>query len=741
AATQTLQLPLTVDGKQQTYNVLAVDPEFTRIFDLDVKGGAAEALNEPTSVLLEATAARELFGSADPVGRTVRMAVGDLTVAGVVRLPSPSHLGAGGIGKNARAFVSREALPKVIQGYPTKWPPIWSGTCCTTYVLLPENGPSLAEIRERLDKFSAVRVPPEFGKIRFAPLSLGDMGRAYLNLGLFGGSLDLSLVTILRVFAALILAVACLDFANLATAEAAARSREIGVRKTVGASRGQVVAQTMVEAGLLTVAALAIVLPLTLLVVKPLAAAIRLEVALTDVVGRPQYWLGLVMVAVAVCAAAGAYPALVLARVRPVFSLRASTGQRAGAALVRTALTVAQFAAASFLLAAVAVMFLQRAELRARLADPEQDPRLTLRSPADWGPVDLNAFRNELLADPSVTGFAATVSQPFRRAVVTGIPPATIGRSQDPNATRVPVQTRLVFYGYFDVAGIPVLAGRDFDEAQDRPTPPLQENDAPPTPTTQHAIIDERLASRLGFTPQQAIGEMVYLPQQVSVGDRSGGSPQLTTVTVPAQIVGVVAATPLEYMAEGPDSYLYFPASGAYGTVLLRVARGDVAGALAHVDAIWKKFVPSRPIERQFLDEAFDANFRMFDILGNTFIGLSCVAIAIAALGLFGIASFAVQRRAREIGVRKTMGASKRSVLGLMLWDFSKLVIAANVLAWPLAWLAARAYLNLFVQRMELTPAPFAFALAVSLVIAWLAVLTHALRAARLQPALVLKTE
>ena len=353
--------------------------------------------------------------------------------------------------------------------------------------------------------------------------------------------------------------------------------------------------------------------------------------------------------------------------------------------------------------------------------------------------------RNELLAHPSVTGFTATQSPPFRRAVVAGIPPATVGRSEDPNATRVPVQTRSVFYGYFDVAGIRVLAGRDFDEVQDAPEPLAPSDDESPVPqprlATQHVIIDERLASRLGLTPQQAIGQMLYQPIQSYGPNRPGEPARMVSVTLAAEIVGVVAATPLEYMAEGPDSYLYRSNSSPFGTMLVRVARGDVAGALAHIDATWAKFFPGHAVERQFLDEAFDADFRMFDMLGNTFIGLSVVAVVIAALGLFGIASFAVQRRAREIGVRKTMGASKRSVLALMLWDFSKLVILANVIAWPLAWLAARMYINLFVQRMDLSPAPFAFALVVSLVIAWLAVLTHALRAAQVQPALVLKTE
>ncbi|HZF29020.1 MAG TPA: ABC transporter permease [Gammaproteobacteria bacterium] len=180
AATQTLQLRVSVDDKQQTYNILAVDPEFIRIFDLDMVAGRADALNEPRAVLLEASAARELFGAADPVGRSVHIATGDLAVAGVFRLPSPSHLGAGGIGKNVRVLMSLAAMSKVVLGLDLDYfPPWWQLTWFTTYMLLPENGPSVAEIQARLDKFSAARVPPEFGKIRFAPLSLGDMGEAY----------------------------------------------------------------------------------------------------------------------------------------------------------------------------------------------------------------------------------------------------------------------------------------------------------------------------------------------------------------------------------------------------------------------------------------------------------------------------------------------------------------------------------------------------------------------------------
>jgi putative ABC transport system permease protein len=747
AATNTLPLSVRANGTQEDYNVLVVDPEFFRIFDLKVSGGSAEALSAPHSVLLEAAAARQLFGTADAAGQTLQVGRGDATVAGIFELPMPTHLGSGNIGKKIRVIMPRAAVTDVL-GFNLSYPPIWSTTCCTTYLFRPQGGPTVAELQARLERFSETRVPPEFGRVRFGLMSLGDMGRAYLNLGLFGGSFDLSIVTILNAFAALILAVACVDFANLAIAESAARSREIGVRKTMGASRGQVVMQSLFEVGLLSLVALALVLPLTLLVVTPLAGAIGLEITAADFLGRSRYWLGVFGIAVAVCVVAGVYPALVLARVRPISSLR-MTGAHGGAATVRTALIVVQFATASFLLVAVAVMLQQKGALRDRLADPSRDPRLAVTVGQTGPGFDLSTFRSQLLANPAVSGFTASASEPFRRAYVTGIPPATIARSEDPAAKRIPIQQRYVYYDYFDVAGIRLLAGRDFDQARDiaRPDPPPDETSpaAGVAPVlhvaTQHVIIDEKLASRLGLTAQQAIGEMLYEPTQILVPGKSGAPAQPTSVTLPLEVVGVVAATPLEYMAEGPDSYLYFVQPGAANTLILRIARGDIPGALTYIDATWRKFFPNRQLRRAFLDEAFDTNFRMFDMLGTTFVGLSVIAIAIAAMGLFGIASFVVQRRQREIGIRKTMGATKARVLRLVLWEFSKLVLLANAIAWPLAWLAARTYLNLFVQRIELSLMPFALALGITLLIACTAVATHALRAARVKPALVLKAD
>jgi putative ABC transport system permease protein len=745
AATNTLSVAIIADGIQQDYNVLAVDPEFFSIFDLELTSQSADPLTAPRSVLLEASAARQLFGTTDAAGRALQVGKMDMTVAAVFDFRGPTHLGAGAIGKNIRLIMPRAAIPDVM-GFQFNYPPIWSTTCCTTYMLPPKGGAPFAEIEQRLQRFSETRVPPESGRVRFAPMRLSDMGRAYLNLGLFGGSLDLSLVTILNVFAVLILAVACVDFVNLAIAETVARAREIGVRKTMGATRTQVMAQMMLEIGLLSLVAFTLVVPLTLLVVNPLGRALRVEIDATGFLARPSYWLSALGVAALVCAATGAYPALVLARVRPVLSLR-TTGTRGGAAAIRKVLIIVQFAAASFLLAAVAVMLLQRASIRERLADQSQDPRLVISVGQQRLGYDAQTLRTELLAHKSITGLTGSFSEPFRRSRYTGIAPETIAVSEDPEAERIPIQQRYVFYDYFDVAGIRLLAGRDFDSARDSPQsgppPPIPASDdeAPFRPPLMHAIIDEKLAARLGFTAETAVGKLLYQPKQISIVDRSGGPSRSVSAVYALEIVGVVAATPLEYMADGPDSYLYVLQPYAVSTLILRVARSDVPGALAHIDATWRKFFPSRQIQRTFLDEAFDANFRMFNVLGMTFVGLSVIAVAIAGMGLFGIASFVVQRRAREIGVRKTYGATSLNVLLLVLWDFSKLVVVANAIAWPLAWLAGRTYLNLFVQRIDLTPTPFVFALGVSLLIAWVAVAAHVLRAAQINPAVVLKAE
>jgi putative ABC transport system permease protein len=738
AATRTMTFPFKVgDRVVEQGNTLIVEPEFLDIFDLAMRSGrAAGALDAPRSALVTEDLALELFGRTDVVGETIELQNGlmnreDVTVTGVFAFDAPTHFGAESVGKNIRMIVDTDTLRAQytftrpdgsVQEATWVDAPDWAGTCCTTYLVLPEDGSlGLAGLEARLAEFSARRVPPDIGEMRFIPTPMSDVASAYMNTRLFGGAQVVDLPTVLTAFAALILIVACLDFANLATAEAAARAKEVGLRKAVGAGRGQIAVQTLIEAAVLTLGALLLVLPLVLLLAAPLGGLLQLEIALPGL-DRPDYWLSVLAIAAVTGLAAGAYPALVLARVRPLFALRMG-GARGGSPLVRTLLIGAQFAAASFLVVAIVVLHAQKAEIRDRLTDPSTDLRVTVLLPGD-GSVNTETLRAELLAHPSVTGFAVSVTPPFRRTPYSsrGNDPL-FARSEDPGAPRAPAQMRLISPGYFDAAGIAMVAGAEIATDAELPADGF------------HVVIDTRMAAELGLTPDQAVGQLGYYFQP-------GGSPGEPQQAIPGRIVGVAAATPLEYMTGGPSGYVYITQSGVLvGAAIVRVARGDVEAALAHIDETWAALAPDRPIRRMFLDEAFDLSFAMFNTMNVAFAAMSVLAAAIAAIGMFGVAGFVVEHRRHEVGVRKTLGATTLRVLRRLLWDFGKPVVAANLIAWPLAYLAAQAYLALFVNRIALTPVPFLIALAATLGIAWLAVGIHAWRAATLRPADVLRYE
>lgn len=738
AATRTMTFPFKAgDRVVDQGNTLIVEPAFFDIFDIQMRHGrAAGALDAPRTALVEAGLALELFGRTDVIGEPIELQNGvDVTVSGVYVFDAPTHLGSESVGKNIRLLIGFDTLralftftqPDGSVQEPT-WldAPNWAGTCCTTYLLLPDDSSlGLAELQERLADFSARRVPPEIGEMRFVPTPLSEIATTYMNTRLFGGAQDIDLPTVLTVFAALVLAVACLDFANLATAEAAARAKEVGLRKAVGASRGQIAIQTMVEAGLLTLLALTLVLPLALLLGAQLGRMILLDIDVPGL-GRPDYWLSVAAIAAVAGLAAGAYPALVLARVRPMFALRIG-GARGGSPLVRTLLIGAQFAAASFLLVAIVVLLTQKAEIRGRLTDPSADLRVTIALPSD-GSVNTETLRAELLTHPGVISLAVSGAQPFRRSPYSGRGDDPIfARSEDPGARRAPGQMRFVSPAYFETAGIKMLAGREIEAGGDVPAEGLT------------VVVDAAMAADLGFTPAEAVGQTI-----VNIPNANDDQQPPTQM---GRVIGVADATPLEYMTGGPRGYVYitqsyvtqWDISGA--AAIVRVARDDVESALAHIDATWARLSPDRPIRRQFLDEAFDTSFAMFNTMNTAFVGLSVVAALIAAIGMFGIAGFVVQRRRREVAVRKTLGATTLRVLRRLLWDFGKPVVVANLIAWPAAYLAAQAYLAMFVNRAPLTPIPFLIALSATLAIAWLAVGLHAWRAATIRPADVLRYE
>jgi putative ABC transport system permease protein len=287
----------------------------------------------------------------------------------------------------------------------------------------------------------------------------------------------------------------------------------------------------------------------------------------------------------------------------------------------------------------------------------------------------------------------------------------------------------VVGYDYFSVMNVPLLAGRVFSEDRtDDAGPPRDADELKAREGKPIRIVLDRDGARaLGWSnPRDAVGEILYRP----------GEPAPPGKPAPRyEVIGVVESVMLNVRAQGNEGAAYFLNPTYAYSVLVRFDKNDTTGVLADLDATIEKLAPGRPPPRRmFLDELFESAYWTFRLMNHVLMGLAALAIAIAGIGLFGLASYVTRARTREIGLRKTQGASPARIVRLLLWDFSKPVVVANVLAWPLAYYAAERYIAVFSAHMTLTPLPFAAALVATLLLAWATVGAHALRASRLRP-------
>ena len=253
--------------------------------------------------------------------------------------------------------------------------------------------------------------------------------------------------------------------------------------------------------------------------------------------------------------------------------------------------------------------------------------------------------------------------------------------------------------------------------------------DRPTTGGGANVVIDRRAALDLGWAnPADAVGEAIY--GGVVAGESSAST-----------IIGVVEHVPPRFLGWVSSAFVYQLDSNGISLPIIRISPADVPGALAHIDAVWRSLSPSLPIKREFADERFARVYALFEHVNRVFIVLAGIAIAISALGLFGMAAYVVGRWRRELGIRKTQGADGRRLLGMLLGQFLRPVLVANFIAIPLAFIAARAYLGLFVNPVALTAAPFLGSFAITLLVATLVVAHQVVSAVGIAPAILLRRE
>jgi len=716
---------LAVDDRRVTLSVAYAEPQFTEIFEFTTlaKDGPLP-LAAPRSAVITQRAAVRLFGGVDVVGRSLMMMVQqpvDITIRAVVAdIPEQSHLRPGGLlpsSSGADVFVSWD----VLEASGSLAAMSWGSRAVKTYVLLPADGTLVqAELDRRLAKVAAERVPAEWQFLKIdlesRPISVVAALKAQNDFqGNWGGNVWIDVLSVLRTAAVVILAIASLNFLNLAMAHGTGRALDVSTRKVLGAKTWQIVRQDLLHTGLVValalVLAIAAMVPLTKLVAAPWSSS--LDVPWSE----PWFFAFLGTTLCAVTLAGGLYPAVVAARARRA---AASSVHGAGDALagLRAVLVGVQFAAASALVVGAIVLLMQRNTLHDALVGRFADQYVAVFVPQDR-PAALDVLTNELNRGPGILGTTSMSPGPFVNA------PRRFSRARSESAPGTMIDFLYTSHDYFDVMQVPLVGGRVFsrdraDDVQPRSSQEWAERRGRPP-----GIVLDRVAARaLGWPdPTAAVGELIYAP---------GGAPH--------EIIGIVEPAPTSIRASDSSGIGYVLSASPNNFRIVRVASDRVEAALEHIDKTVKSVFPAQPAtNRVFFDQLFEGYYRTFELTNRALASLAVFALLISGIGLFGMASYLADRRTREIGIRKVQGATPVNILRLLLWDFSKPVVWANLIAWPLALLALDRYLSLFAERVAITPLPFVLALAATWLLACLAVARCAWRAARLHPAAALR--
>ena len=718
---------------------VAVDPEFLEIFALPFIAGDERALAKPASAVVTDELATRLFGTADPLGRTIRIQYSvDAIVTGVIApIPEPTHMG------HSKAaslpfdiLVSRDVLERVreAQRDPSAAPPPnenWLDGSALTYLLLPRDASvTVATLRADLPAFAARHLPRDFAKVMnvsYGAIPLRSVlgktvdGKVFFASTVSTGAALLGLGT-------LVLVVACLNYANLATARAVHRVREVGLRKALGARPAQIMLQHLCEAMLLTGVALAIAVLVFWLLEPPVARLVGADLG-PFVRSGAGFWASLLGATVGATVLAGAYPALVLARVVPLQALRAARG-RLGPKALATLLVGGQFAVATFLLIGVTVTTLQNRHLLRTGLGADSDPLVMIENPREVTHIDTRTLRTELANVPQIRGVTEIGDVPWESVGMTAV-----ATTPGMDAISKGVLNYGVGYDFFSVFDIPLRAGRTFSPehyATDFPGPGGAAG--PPSSEPRAIVVDRAFVEQFGFaSPDAAIDQLVYFPASMMKAFGFGAQP--------LRIIGVTDRKLFSFLGAKnvhATMYQYFPEQRLH---IVRITKEDVAGGLAGIDATWRRLAPNVAISRRFLSDVFESNYSTFARVSALFTGLAAIAFAICVSGLFGMATLVAGRRLPEIGVRKTLGASAPQMAAMLLRGFALPVLIANVIVWPLAYWAARSYLDMLLSPIELTLWPFLLSLVATLGIACVAVVGQTLRAARARPADVLRYE
>lgn len=679
------------------------DSTVFEVFDFPmVRGNPTTALAEPNTVVLTESAVQRFFGTADPMGKMLRFeGEHDLTVTGILAdVPTNAHF-------QFDFLASFESL-KTIYPNPEQQLTSWYWNPAWTYVLLDEN--TQPETLEAQFPGFVEQFFPDVIKsdVRLYLQPLTDIHlHSKLDYEIRPNS-DIAYIYIFSAIALFILLIACINFMNLSTARSAKRAREVGMRKVLGAYRGQLVRQFLGESVLISTLAVLVALP-TVWALLPVLNTFAGKALVLNLGQNPLLLATLIAVPLVVGTLSGLYPALFLSGYKPVLVLKGSIkmARLDAGLLLRKGLVVSQFAISIILMVGTFIIYTQLRYLQnANLGFEEEAVVMisTMRSPMI---PQYEAFKDELLEHPRIVSM--TIAEDAMGAKYQTGSWVVEGDTEPQQLNRL-----FVHDDFATTFGIPLAAGREYSEAF-------------PSDNNEAVIVNRAFVEQQGWeSPEAALGR--------KLGDRAiiGVTEDFHFASLHQPITPFV----LPRIPNVPRVRTFF---GRYFAV--RVNPTDLPTTLAFMESAWQARVPDRPFDYFFLDDNLDALYRSETTLQQVASAFALLAILVACLGLFGLASFTAEQRTKEIGIRKVLGAPLGQLVAMLSKEFVILVGLATLIAWPIAYFALNSWLSNFAYQVNVSFLPFVVAGVLALVIATLTVSYQAVKAALTDPVKALRYE
>lgn len=695
----------TGDGERRfRESVVFSDNALFRTLDYTwVAGNPARALSQPNAIVLTRAYAEKYFGTVDVLGNTIRMDnKHDLTVTGVVEdYPVTTSF-------PFNMLVSLATVKQIDPGFEdNKWNG-WNDNFQVFVVLKKGIAPEqlIGRFESVVVKYMGREALPDK---RF---KLNHLSEIHYTGNLGGRSANVGLLKTLSVIGVLVLLIACFNFINLSTARAFKRAKEVGIRKAIGSSRKSLIYQFLTEAGLITFFGGITAMVLSVLLLPVLAAALAIPLTVDDLfTGTTALFAGFLLLLTTLLA--GVYPALRLSGMAPIWALKSNTIIRAGQWFsMREGLVVVQFAVSLVLICCAMLIDRQLDFFRNADLGFNKSAIITVGLP-DNKPEKLHTLREQLIRSAQIRD----VSFSFNSASAESNWMQAMEYRQGPKVVQVKTQMKMGDSHYFDTYGIQMLAGE-----------PLKDSD---TTRNFRIIVNEIFLGRIGITnPRTAVGQRVYY----------GDGNEFAT------IAGVVRNFHVNSLHQKIDPTVFQVVPNNFYQAGIKLQSENptstsIQTALADIEKAWTKAFPDQVFEYSFLDETLAQAYQSETRTARLIEVATILAVLIASMGLFGLATFTAEQRIKEIGVRKVLGASVSSIVALLSRDFLKPVVTAIIIASPVAWYLMHQWLQNFEFKISVSWWLFVAAGSLMTAIALLTVSFQSLRAAMLDPVKSLRSE